>query len=68
MDSTGLIGMASPYQTGLALLALLLSPWDFLTLLTPASTSLGQGVSLGAGRQRMRVLSAGSDIYGCSVY
>lgn len=49
MGSMGLSGMASPYQPGLALLALLLAPWDCLTLLTPAPAPLGQGVSLTAG-------------------
>lgn len=47
--STGLGGMASPHQPGLALLALLLAPWDCLTPPTPAPALLGQGVSLAAG-------------------
>lgn len=45
-------------QPGVALLGvLLLPPQDFLTLLTPASASPGQNISLAAGRQRMRALS-----------
>lgn len=53
MDSTGLTRMPLLNQSGVALLALLLPPWDFLTSLA----SLGQDISLAAGRQRIRVLS-----------
>lgn len=53
MGSMDLGGMASPYQPGLALLALLLAPWDCLTLLTPAPAPLGQGVSLAAGGREL---------------